>query len=416
MFFNQSTMVSSALMVSLCLLGGNRGLVAGQETNLGTCTIDEVGPDALTNALGKSIPRTCIDVPFEDEGTTQFAERCYYTYVPDSCADSQTKVPLVFDIHGRNQCPLRSTTYTSWLQKAEEECFVVVMPIASSDERFLGTCFNNPGFLQSPDFGTEGANNVTTIPCCCEDASGNGNLSFEEPNDPLFVKMAIDSVLESFETNQQGVSIDSSRIYMAGHSNGCVTALSTAQLYSGTIAAVCCHAGLLATPPAQDHEPVPIWLVHGEKDTVIPYGGASENRDPFGLLGVWSIPETKEYLLLQNGCLGEDISEVLEGSEIVGSVSKGTNCLQNVEIVTLFDAGHLPYNAPFSVPEYGGSPTSLDTTGLAWEFCSAHVKAIPTSPQTEYPTSIAKAGKKEKKMKSKKEKKEKDRSKLQKKE
>lgn len=81
----------------------------------------DTGPDALTQAYGKAIPRTCIAVPYYE--TTM--ERCYYTYVPDpasaACRSSTTNVvtendvrllPLVFDIHGLTGCPLFQASWS----------------------------------------------------------------------------------------------------------------------------------------------------------------------------------------------------------------------------------------------------------------------------------------------------------------
>ena len=81
----------------------------------------DTGPDALTQAYGKSIPRTCLAVPYYDT----FMERCYYTYVPDpasaACRSNNSNVvtendvrllPLVFDIHGLTGCPLFQASWS----------------------------------------------------------------------------------------------------------------------------------------------------------------------------------------------------------------------------------------------------------------------------------------------------------------
>ena len=77
-------------------------------------------PEALTQAYGKAIPRTCLEVPYYE--TTM--ERCYYTYVPDpasaACRSTSSSnenedvllLPLVFDIHGLTSCPLFQASYS----------------------------------------------------------------------------------------------------------------------------------------------------------------------------------------------------------------------------------------------------------------------------------------------------------------
>jgi poly(3-hydroxybutyrate) depolymerase len=379
----------------ICLLGIGRDnpvFVAAQDG----C---DFSSDALTNEFGKTIPRTCINVPINDDGsTTTVLERCYYTYVPDSCivlaeaeiASSSTpkKLPLVVDIHGMSSCPLFTAVYTGWMQKAEEECFVVVWPSGKNIENVGGTCFNLPGLLQSDDYGT-----VKTIPCCCLEEDSEG-LPSKEPDDPLFVKMAIDSVADSFQTRNNFLSIDRARVYMAGHSNGCMTSLAVAALYSDTIAAVCCHAGALVTPFPQDYTPVPIWLAHGMRDTAVPFEG-SPNFPPSGLpdthpfrgispvegIGFWSMNETMDYLAHQNECLDETEFDLVrtDRTGIVGKVFQRTNCKRNatVEIIALFESGHTPYLVPpfweDMVLRDNEKLTTIDTTALAWEFCSSHV-------------------------------------------
>ena len=95
----------------------------------------DTGPDALTQAYGKDIPQTCIEVPYYDT----FVERCYYTYVPDSasaaCRSNNSNVvtaeevrllPLVFDIHGLTSCPLFQASYSG---TCEIEITVLVLEL-----------------------------------------------------------------------------------------------------------------------------------------------------------------------------------------------------------------------------------------------------------------------------------------------
>ena len=56
-----------------------------------------------------------------------------------------------------------------WLEKAEEDCFVVVYPIGNIDnERWLvNRCWNLPGFLTDETYGEVDGAAITTSPCCC---------------------------------------------------------------------------------------------------------------------------------------------------------------------------------------------------------------------------------------------------------
>jgi len=274
----------------------------------------------------------------------------------------------------------------------------VVMPIGNvpSDEIF-GTCHNLPGFARSDDFETEGGNNITTSQCCCisDETSQAPDVDLVEYYDPLFFKTIIDTVLGSFETIAAdagiytGLSVDADRVYMTGHSNGCVAGLSTAALYSDTVAAVCCHAGALATPFAIDYAPVPIWLVHGKLDDTFPYDGlVAADIQGIGLIGSWSIPQVQDYLSAKNGCEGNSVEPLLDitTGAVIGSTYRGFGCDDNasVEVVTLNDSGHRPMliaNEDFRLfVSQVENITTIDTTGLAWEFCSAQTKASSPIP------------------------------------
>lgn len=80
----------------------------------------DFGSHALSTHFGVDIPQTCLQ--------TDGHRRCFYTFVPE-CADGQ--VPLVYDIHGAQDCPVRFAEKSGWFEKAREECFVVVWPTVS---------------------------------------------------------------------------------------------------------------------------------------------------------------------------------------------------------------------------------------------------------------------------------------------
>lgn len=375
-------------------------VVVAEEPELDEQSWCETGPDALTNEFGKLIPQTCIDVPVDDGSTTISEERCYYTYVPESCYGSaklpaDNKVPLVMDLHGISGCAKSSASYTGWMQKADEECIVMVWP-SGQDNPLVERCFNVPGFAQGD------GNDVTTFPCCC--LAENGLPSTETP-DPLFLKMAIDSVIDSFERESDNtedanaLSIDADRIYMAGHSNGCIAALAMAALYSDTVAAVCCHSGTISTPfptttSDDNYTPVPIWLAHGMKDPTIPYDGAVfMNLPGIGNVGTWSVDQVTDYLAKQNECVDEEKVDVFaedNATETIGFVTKRSNCKRNanVEVLSLYEGTHHLYRLDSfwqEILNFGEDALRVDTTALAWEFCSSHSKSLPAVEEEDLP-------------------------------
>merc|ERR1711959_10535 len=221
---------------------------------------------------------------------------------------------------------------------------------------------------------------VTTIPCCCY--LDGLSIPPEEPNDPLFLRMVIDAMVNG--TSQPSVTVDASRVYMAGHSNGCMASLTMAAMHSDAIAAVCCHAGSVITPfpkggdDGSSYDPVPVWLAHGMNDPIVPFDG-SKFLDffPFGPMGFMSTLDGVRYVGDMNGCDGELLSEEVktaagedDGSSAIAGVSyKRTNCANgaDVELVALYDVGHSPYKGSWG-------ETTVDTTSMAWDFCSSHTK------------------------------------------
>jgi len=341
----------------------------------------DTGPMALTDALRTPIPQTCIEVPADNEKGIKSRTRCYYRYEPESCRGVDFP-PMVVDVHGFNGCPLRHARYSGWKEKADEECMILVWPVGNNLANVRGSCFNFPGLAKADDYGTPGGNNVTTIPCCCtqtDDETAMIRNPGSGPDDGLFLKMAIEQELED-----SSKKIDRNRIYMAGHSNGCIASLSMAAQYSDTVAAVCCHAGTLATPfPDSGYFPVPIWMVHGMKDTIVEYEGSTRvSGFDFGEYGFWSMDQTMGYLAHRNGCeegeaIETDISDD-KGKDIVGKTTQYTGCNADVELVTLFESGHWPYKlGPLwqgIVSGFGEPLTNVDTTAMAWDFCKVQNK------------------------------------------
>ncbi len=305
------------------------------------------------------------------------------------------------DVHGMGSCPLWSAGYTGWMEKAEEECIVVMWP-NGNEHVMMPRCFNTPGFLTSADIQDSSSsssssvtsssttsttssdendddNDVTAMPCCCLDDTTF--LPQNEAVDPLFLKMAIDTVIE--QQSQQDVTVDTNRIYMAGHSNGCMMSLAMAALYSDTIAAVACHAGAVLTPfPEDEYTPVPIMMIQGMKDDIVPYNGRTMFDLPgMGPLGFLPVNGTMNYLGVQNECTEEDYEDVFDEKGIVGRTFKKTNCKDqaNIEVVALFDAGHNPYSS-----ETFADRTTVDTTAMAWDFVSMYSKGQePMTPRSE---------------------------------
>lgn len=99
---------------------------SGQQS---VCDSYGYGPDTMTEQFGVDIPKTCLDV--EIPGGSSTVNRCFYTYVPPSCATggaNTTPIPVVVILHGGESCPVVVAEENGWIEKAEEECFIAVFP------------------------------------------------------------------------------------------------------------------------------------------------------------------------------------------------------------------------------------------------------------------------------------------------
>lgn len=335
------------------------------------CDSDSFSVDAFGS--DNNVSQTCITLPI----STGMKERCFYTYIPECASEN---APVVYDLHGTANCPSNLFKYTGWKELADTECFVLVLPTGNT-QRFYSSdaCWAAPAGLENLNPEPE----LSTRQCCCIScytaALGMGLILDEDiVQDDLFLRTVASYLVQDVPLATDGrVTIDTKRLYFSGHSNGCMMAQAMAMLHSDLVAAVCCHAGALLTPPASDYQPTPQWVVHGKKDDFVEYDGALLYSEIGVNMKFIPQQERFDYLSELNGCTSYE-SETLSGFEDEGSVQRATNCTNNatVELVTLNDVSHYPYvdyndNGPY--PDLNSHPMTFDyeSTEAAWSFCSS---------------------------------------------
>lgn len=245
--------------------------------------------------------------------------------------------------------------------------------------------------------------NEETLPCCCN--RNSRDLQPDATHDAEFLrrlaKLVVDRVPEM--TNNQ-TSIDTKRIYMSGHSNGCTMSLAMAAMHSDLVAAVCCMAGSFITPPSMDYIPTPIWNIVGEEDDLMPYEGFFQPN--YGLV----FPDAQasfQSMADSNGCSDvqrseEEISDMtIMGKKGVIHTDRALKCFEDatVEFVTISTAGHNLYPTMEEHHPFFAARTTVDTTSMAWDFCKSHslseqpvLTMAPTaSPTSPVPTEISSA-------------------------
>lgn len=324
------------------------------------------GPDALSYLGAK---QTCI----ESTGSSPI-KRCFYTYIPE-CAGQNS--PLVFDIHGYGSSPLLSTLYTGWITKANENCFVVVMP-SGNIETSVTLLGENSACWAMPA-GLSNANDADALPCCCFNPFGLTDADITD--DTTFLRNVAVSVIQNVIPQESAngerevpVSIDSKRIYMAGHSNGCIASIAMGTVHSDLVAAVCCHAGSAQASFPTSYQPTPMWIAHGSKDPDMLYDGITEYPG-FPQYSLLSAHETHNVIAEANGCSKSTSTNFTNFEQSDNNVTRfiSDSCINDatVELFTIDDVGHFPYfGFDEENIENGTVLTTVDTTQHAWDFCS----------------------------------------------
>eukprot|EP00980_Cylindrotheca_fusiformis_P024617 scaffold12169_cov132-Cylindrotheca_fusiformis.AAC.5 len=308
-------------------------------------------PDDLA---GIGAEQTCIESP-DFEG-----ERCFYTLIPD-CAGEDS--PLVYDIHGYGNCPAFHVTYSGWHTNAKENCFVLVYPVAISNPDIVqGPCWNLPGGLQLEDDGP------TSTGCCC--VKGNEQLTrFDEG--PFLRQIAAVLSRDIPIQTSGNVTIDTKRIYMAGHSNGCIASLSIAAQYSDMVAAVGCHSGSGVSSFPATYNPRPVAMVHGKDDSIIGYNSSLAlftGIPGYNItLPLFSGLATHDIFSEMNGCTTFNETTLSNGENSTVTKLASTDCTNNASVVLygLENVNHVPFlgDSPFNAV-----PVVVDTVQWMWDF------------------------------------------------
>ena len=176
--------------------------------------------------------------------------REYILYIPDSY-DGSKSVPLMLNFHGfggnsthfMNNADLRSI--------AEKDTFILVYP--------QGSCIGGSSHWNA----------------CM---SGGDNKS--NADDFGFVELMINEISSHY-------NLDLKRVYAAGYSNGGMMALGLANHKSEMIAAVACVSGAMLDCTGSTTHPMPVVILHGTSDAVLPYNGGVEWNSVQHTLNHW---------------------------------------------------------------------------------------------------------------------------------
>ena len=269
--------------------------------------------------------------------------REYLLYVPESY-DPATPAPLVISIHGGAGWPAQQRNLSRWNRLADEHGFLVVYPAGTP--QILGIVRIWQTFRADADL----------------------------ERDVRFISALIDTLQATY-------TIDSTRIYANGISNGGGMAFVLSCTMADRIAAVGMVAPAQAMPPGwcAPSRPVPVIAFHGTGDPIVPYEGG-ELGDRFNPVKQ-VFPAVRDFVAewaARNGCALDPVE-----SPVVPTVSRleYPNCTDGAAVVlySVSDGGHTwPGGKP--LPKWWVGPTSnaIDATGEMWAFFREHPLARAT--------------------------------------
>jgi polyhydroxybutyrate depolymerase len=257
-------------------------------------------------------------------------KRGYVLHVPRNHDPSQ-RMPLVMSLHGAGLWGAAQRDVSRWNELADREGFAVVYP--------SGIGVASPR-VWSPGPGPR------------------------LDRDIEFLTRLIDTLVTRH-------NVDAERVYVNGLSNGGGMTFALTCLAPDRVAAAGIVAGALTHPwgPCADAPPVPVLVVHGTHDPVVPHEGGTRwvASDPFP-----GIPEWVARWAMRNGC-----DAVPSDSTPLADVTRRTYsaCAEGADVVlyTIHGGGHVwPGGGP--VPRWlmGIDTGSLDATPLMWQFFAAH--------------------------------------------
>jgi polyhydroxybutyrate depolymerase len=268
--------------------------------------------------------------------------REYLLHVPASY-DRARPTPLVISMHGAMNWPAFQMNLSQWNRAADQNGFIVVYPAGTGTG--LKTWF------------MEGEETPSRMP------------------DVVFISELIDTLAAEY-------TIDPTRIYANGVSNGGGMAFALSCTLSHRIAAIGAVAAAQSLPWSwcADSTPVPMIAFHGSADPIVPYNGAPPgllNPRPFPSVATWAAQWAR-----RNHCAETPVESVVAADVTRREYS---DCADNAAVVlyTIAGGGHTwPGGKP--MPEWlvGRTSNGIDATSEMWAFFRQHpLQTAPTAAQ-----------------------------------
>jgi polyhydroxybutyrate depolymerase len=245
--------------------------------------------------------------------------REYLTFVPTGY-DSITAVPLMLNFHGFGGTISTYSSYASMQAIAERENFILAYPQGTSID---GYAHWNPALPST--------------------------TNKSNADDFGFIEALIQRLSNDY-------SIDSEKIYACGYSNGGMMSFGLANHKSNLIAAVASVSGAMLETDNTPNHPMPVLMIHGTSDGVIPYAGNNEYISVESTLAFWRNFNSTDSVPISNIITSE-------GNTIQYDLYSNGNNGVSVEHYKINQGGHEWFDLNYE---------RKNTGELIWEFFSKY--------------------------------------------
>jgi polyhydroxybutyrate depolymerase len=234
--------------------------------------------DAVLLIAGLPAPAHAAGPYTEQTITWQGTKRHFLLHVPRHAGDRP--LPLIIGFHGYGDSALEFGAHVGLAQAADEAGMMVALPMSVDRE--------------------SGEQSWNATVCC-------GSALEKNVDDVGFIGAMIKDIAAHH-------TLDRSRVYATGHSNGATMVYVLAARHSDWFAAIAVVAGRIGggTPDGKNYVlptpalPMPVMMIHGTNDPVVPYNGS---RAPLDQPFLWSlsVADALHYWVSVDRCKDSDV-------------------------------------------------------------------------------------------------------------
>lgn len=351
---------------------------------------DSYGPPLALTAAACLLMIVATQILFAQETkekvTVDDVDRTFTVRLPRGY-DAQQHYPVVILLHGMNQDPDDMERLTQFDQLADKDGIIAVYPTALHGRWNVGV---RPQEHRPMGMGPGGRRRGGGYPGGGYPGGGGGypggggggypgggrqQPQGGQPSEEKRPAPADDIAFFNQMLDQLGTkfSVDTSRVYAAGLSEGGFMSLRLGCALGDRIAAIAAvGAAMPKTMICLPSRPVPLVMINGTSDPVVPYGGGTEHNLELPII---SVEDSAKAWAKINRCEEKPEKSKLPAHAKGGMETKVdtyTGCQQNAQVVlySVKGAGNTwPGGEQYQVEKTIGKTSSdLDANQLIWSF------------------------------------------------